>query len=205
MWGVASNQKSRDLGESPGDASSVLLRRSRLRCCCRTGGGTLCDLRRFVPTQMPRPRWFCSSCFLPSGVIMNWFAPMLVTNDANDAGTQFRMHCPCGIWHFDIQLLWNVLQHHLPASSWRIQHLTRVYNSNKLLQKHYYFELLPLYFPPLRIPDFWNLRIMSLCFPPFSELTFEVIKLGRRTAGRGCQQRKAKRHNSNNSKVTCCQ
>ena len=85
------------------------------------------------------------------------------------------------------------------------QFLTIIYHSNKLLQRHYYLELVPLCVPPLTSLDSCNLRIMSFCFPPFRELTFEIIELGRCRAGRCCQRRKSKRHNSESSKVSCCQ
>ena len=64
-WGVSSNQKGEDPGASPDHASSLLWSSSALRSCSWSRSHYSCDLRRFVQSEMPRPRWFTWSCFLP--------------------------------------------------------------------------------------------------------------------------------------------
>ena len=64
-WGVSSNQKGEDPGASPDHASSLLWSSSALRSCSWSRTHYSCDLKRFVQSEMPRPRWFTWSCFLP--------------------------------------------------------------------------------------------------------------------------------------------
>ena len=87
-WGVSSNQNCRDPGDSPGHASSLVLRTCALRSCYWTSWYTSCDFRRFVESEMQRPRCFTWLCFFLCYVVLR---------------------CAVAIWHVDIShVTWGV-------------------------------------------------------------------------------------------------